>query len=66
MGYSGAGGKLIDEKNRSEKSRDTIPLMVFISGFLHEYKSSQGHQIRRSTIRISPKLFIIYDFQKEA
>ncbi len=26
MGYSGAGGKLIDEKNRSEKSRNTVPL----------------------------------------
>ncbi len=26
MGYSGAGGKLIDEKTRSEKSRDTVPL----------------------------------------
>jgi hypothetical protein len=26
MGYSGAGGKLIDEKTRSKKSRDTVPL----------------------------------------
>jgi hypothetical protein len=26
MGYSGAGGKLIHEKNRSKKSRDTVPL----------------------------------------
>jgi hypothetical protein len=26
MGYSGAGGKLIHEKTRSKKSRDTIPL----------------------------------------
>ncbi len=25
-GYSGAGGKLIDEKTRSKKSRDTVPL----------------------------------------
>jgi hypothetical protein len=28
MGYSGAGGKLIDEKTRSEKSRDTVPLNI--------------------------------------
>jgi hypothetical protein len=26
MGYSGAGGKLIDEKTRSKKSPDTVPL----------------------------------------
>jgi hypothetical protein len=26
MGYSGAGGKLIHEKTRSKKSRDTVPL----------------------------------------
>ncbi len=25
MGYSGAGGKLIHKKNRSKKSRDTVP-----------------------------------------
>jgi hypothetical protein len=25
-GYSRAGGKLIDEKTRSKKSRDTVPL----------------------------------------
>ncbi len=29
MGYSGAGGKLIDEKTRNEKSRDTVPLRSF-------------------------------------
>jgi hypothetical protein len=28
MGYSGAGGKLIHEKNRRKKSRDTVPLRV--------------------------------------
>jgi hypothetical protein len=28
MGYSGAGGKPIHEKNRSKKSRDTVPLRV--------------------------------------
>ncbi len=28
MGHSEAGGKLIDEKNQSEKSRDTVPLTV--------------------------------------
>jgi ribosomal silencing factor RsfS len=28
MGYSGAGGKLIHEKTRSKKSRDTVPLKV--------------------------------------
>ncbi len=28
MGYSGAGGKLIHEKTRSKKSRDTVPLRV--------------------------------------
>ncbi len=26
MEYSGAGGNLIHEKNRSKKSRDTVPL----------------------------------------
>jgi hypothetical protein len=25
--YSGAGGKLINEKNQKQKSRDTVPLM---------------------------------------
>ncbi len=29
MGYSGAGGKLIHENNRSKKSRDTVPLSTF-------------------------------------
>ncbi len=28
-GYSGAGGKLIHEKTRSKKSRDTVPLSRF-------------------------------------
>jgi hypothetical protein len=32
MGYSGAGGKLIDEKNQKQKSRDTVPL----KGLSHE------------------------------
>jgi hypothetical protein len=27
MEYSGAGGKLICEKNQKQKSRDTVPLM---------------------------------------
>jgi hypothetical protein len=38
MGYSGAGGKLIDEKTRSEKSRDTVPLScknVFVRNFIN-------------------------------
>jgi hypothetical protein len=26
MGYSGAGGKLIHEKNQKQKFRDTVPL----------------------------------------
>ncbi len=26
MGHSGAGGKLIHEKNEKQKSRDTVPL----------------------------------------
>jgi hypothetical protein len=26
MEYSGAGGKLIHEKNQKQKSRDTVPL----------------------------------------
>ncbi len=26
MGYSGAGGKLIHEKNQKQKSRDSVPL----------------------------------------
>jgi hypothetical protein len=29
MEYSGAGGKLIHEKTRSKKSRDTVPLTLF-------------------------------------
>ncbi len=29
MGYSGAGGKLISEKNKSKKSRDTAPLTTY-------------------------------------
>jgi hypothetical protein len=29
MGYSGAGGKLINEKTRSKKSRDTVPLTIY-------------------------------------
>jgi hypothetical protein len=29
MEYSGAGGKLIHEKTRSKKSRDTVPLKVY-------------------------------------
>ncbi len=28
MEYSGAGGKLIDEKNQKRKSRDTVPLRL--------------------------------------
>ncbi len=28
MGYSGAGGKLTDEKTRSKKSCDTVPLIL--------------------------------------
>jgi hypothetical protein len=28
MGYSGAGGKLIHEKNQRQKSRDTVLLMT--------------------------------------
>ncbi len=31
MEYSGAWGKLIHEKNRSRKSRDTVPLNGFCS-----------------------------------
>jgi hypothetical protein len=34
MGYSGAGGKLIHEKTRSKKSRDTVPLNYFLYVFL--------------------------------
>ena len=33
MGYSGAGGKLIYEKTRSKKSRDTVPLKVVFVRF---------------------------------
>jgi hypothetical protein len=29
MGYSGAGEKLIHEKTRGKKSRDTAPLVMF-------------------------------------
>jgi hypothetical protein len=28
IAYSGAWGELIHEKNRSQKSRDTVPLMI--------------------------------------
>ena len=28
MEYSGAGGKLIHEKNQKQKSRDTVPLTL--------------------------------------
>ncbi len=31
MGYSGAGGKLIDEKTRSKKSCNTVPLSILIT-----------------------------------
>ncbi len=34
MGYSGAGGKLIHEKTRREKSRDTVPLSTHDRKFL--------------------------------
>ncbi len=30
MGYSEAGGKLIDKKTRSKKSRDTVPLIALV------------------------------------
>ncbi len=30
MGYSEAGGKLIYDKTRSKKSRDTVPLSQYI------------------------------------
>ncbi len=33
MGYSGAGGKLIHEKTRSKKFRDTVPLKVVFVWF---------------------------------
>ncbi len=33
MGYSGAGGKLIHEKNKSKKSRDT---RFIYNSFFHE------------------------------
>jgi hypothetical protein len=35
MGYSGAGGKLIHEKTRGKKSRDTVPLKWFLFGFIN-------------------------------
>jgi hypothetical protein len=34
MGYSAAGGKLIHEKNWSKKSRDTVPLSIFLQWLL--------------------------------
>ncbi len=43
MGYSGARGKLIHKKNRSKKSRDTVPLSfkykVNISQYVYLYES---------------------------
>ncbi len=30
MGYSGAGGKLIHEKNQKQKSRYTVPVAYFL------------------------------------
>jgi hypothetical protein len=35
MGYSGAGGKLIHEKNQKQKSRDTVPLTLSYSSELN-------------------------------
>ncbi len=38
MGYSGAGGKLIHEKNQKQKSHDTAPLMTMPSyGRIHRH-----------------------------
>ncbi len=34
MVYSGAWGKLIHEKNQNQKSRDTVPLRLPVSGGL--------------------------------
>jgi hypothetical protein len=33
MGYPGVGGKLIHDKTRSKKSRDTVPLKVVFVWF---------------------------------
>jgi hypothetical protein len=38
MGYSGAGGKLIHEKTRGKKSRDTVPLKWFLFGFINFFE----------------------------
>jgi hypothetical protein len=37
MKYSGAGGKLIHEKNRIKKSRDTDPLMGLLLDFFKDF-----------------------------
>jgi hypothetical protein len=38
MGYSGAGGKLINEKNQKQKARDTVPLSyIWNDSFLENY-----------------------------
>jgi hypothetical protein len=44
MEYSGAGGKLIHEKTRSKKSRDTVPLMEYSGArgkLIHEKNQKQ-------------------------
>ena len=42
MGYSGAGGKLIHEKTRGKKSRDTVPLKWFLLGFINFFLIGVG------------------------
>jgi hypothetical protein len=40
MGYSGAGGKLIHEKNQKQKSLDTVPLDMKLFCFFN-FKASE-------------------------
>ncbi len=45
MGYSGAGGKLIREKNQRQKSRDTVPFKGKVFDALFFLLRHQGTRI---------------------
>jgi hypothetical protein len=49
MEYSGAGGKLIHEKNQKQKSRDTVPLSIFY--LLYKNSKNFGFYRMLSTCR---------------
>ncbi len=43
MGFSGAGGKLIYEKNQNQKSRDTVPLKGLGHEIYFKYFDKNGY-----------------------